>query len=67
MSAYDDAMAQFQVDSATPKRIDKPLPGVPIAQSKPAPFSVAGDSIYQPLETQNIDGIITGIDAGQGH
>ena len=63
MSAYDDAVARFLVDSANPPRILQPSPGVPIAQSRPAPVNVTSTGIYQPLETQNIDGIITKTDA----
>lgn len=59
MSAYDDAVAQFEYDSANPPRIVKVTPGVAIAQSKPAPINTTANGIYQPLETGNIDGIIT--------
>lgn len=62
MGAYEDAMAQFEYDSANPPRIDRPLPGVPIAQSKPAPVNTTSVGIYQPIETGNIDGIITSDD-----
>lgn len=63
MTDYSEAMAQFEVDSATPKRVKKPTPGVPIAQTKPAPINTSSTGIYQPEETGNIDGIITGDDA----
>lgn len=59
MSAYDDAVAQFEHDSANPPRIVVVTPGVAIAQSKPAPINTTQYGIYQPLETGNIDGIIT--------
>lgn len=64
MTAYDDAMAKFLVDSANPPRPTPPFAqGVPIAQSKPAPVNTTSVGIYQPLETGNIDGIITKDDA----
>lgn len=63
MSEYDDAMARFLTDSANPPRVSRPIAGVPIAQSKPAPVNTSTVGIYQPLETGNIDGIITKTDA----
>jgi len=64
MTAYDDAMAQYLIDSANPPRPTLPLtPGVAIAQSRPAPVNTTKVGIYQPLETGNIDGIITKVDA----
>lgn len=63
MSAYDDAVAQFQVDSANPRRFKRPIPGVPVAQSKPAPVNTTSVGIFQPLETGAIDGIITSDDS----
>lgn len=63
MATYDEAMAQFQADSATPQRFTKALPGVPVAQSRPAPINTTSTGIFQPEETEAIDGIITSDDA----
>lgn len=65
MTAYDDAMAKFVTDSANPPRVSQLVQGVPIAQTKPAPVNTTSVGIYQPLETGNIDGIITSDDSRQ--
>lgn len=57
--AYDQAMADFQADSTTPRLVTTPLPGVQIAQSKPAPINTGSTGAYQPEEQAPIDGILS--------
>lgn len=67
MSDYDDAYEQYIEDCLHPKRFVRALPGVPIAQSSPAPINTTPVGIYQPLELPPIDGIITLDDAFGGN